>query len=155
MRNCCCTSAPANPVLTHHGRHSWQRFPPDPRHRNGSIFRHAVPRNPEDAGMTDSWLPEDPTEVIGEPEPSPSDTPTVATMPVRRKRSLTDWWLRLTARTSLGLVSVVVLGTTGYAWATYHTFNSDVTRSNAIAAAEGTTVHSLNGDTNILIMGLD
>ena len=104
--------------------------------------------------MTDSWLPEDPTEVIGEPEPSPPDAPTVATAPVKR-RSRGGWWLRLTARTGLSLVSVVVLTATGYAWATYHTINSDITRSNAIAEAEGTTVHSLNGDTNILIMGLD
>jgi LCP family protein required for cell wall assembly len=53
----------------------------------------------------------------------------------------------------LGLVSLLVLGITGYAWATYDTFDSGVHRSDALISP--TEKKSLNGDTNILIMGLD
>jgi LCP family protein required for cell wall assembly len=52
----------------------------------------------------------------------------------------------------LGLVSAIVLAGTGYAWVTYHNFDSAVTKSNAIDTNEP---KSVNGDTNILIMGLD
>jgi LCP family protein required for cell wall assembly len=59
----------------------------------------------------------------------------------------------VTGYTVLGLVSLLVLSLTGYAWATYTTFNNDLHRSNAKTASG--VKSSLNGDTNILIMGLD
>lgn len=55
--------------------------------------------------------------------------------------------------TVLGLVSVLVLGLTGYAWGTYHTLDTGIHKSNALASPK--EKKSLNGDTNILIMGLD
>jgi LCP family protein required for cell wall assembly len=58
-----------------------------------------------------------------------------------------------TGYTVLGLVSLLVLGITGYAWATYDRFNTGVHRSDALISPS--EKKSLNGDTNILIMGLD
>lgn len=69
--------------------------------------------------------------------------------PTRRRRR----WGLVTGYTVLGLVSLLVLSLTGYAWATYTTFNNDLHRSNA--KDNSGVKSSLNGDTNILIMGLD
>ncbi len=69
--------------------------------------------------------------------------------PPRRRRR----WGLVTGYSVLGLVSLLVLGLTGYAWATYTTFNNNVHRSDAKNASG--VKSSLNGDTNILIMGLD
>ena len=52
----------------------------------------------------------------------------------------------------LGLVSLLVLGLSGYTWSQIRVLNT-VHKSNAIAAPG--EKKSLNGDTNILIMGLD
>jgi LCP family protein required for cell wall assembly len=49
------------------------------------------------------------------------------------------------------VVSTLVFGVSGYAWGQYHALNSAVHKSEALSG--GTT--SANGDTNILIMGLD
>ena len=62
-------------------------------------------------------------------------------------------WGLVTAYSVLGLVSALVLSITGYAWATLNSFNNDLHRSNA--QTESGVKASLNGDTNILIMGLD
>lgn len=59
----------------------------------------------------------------------------------------------VTGYTVLGLVSLLVLGITGYAWGTYDMFDTGVHRSDALISP--TERKSLNGDTNILIMGLD
>jgi LCP family protein required for cell wall assembly len=59
---------------------------------------------------------------------------------------------RALARLTVGLVSVLVLGFTGYAWAEYHGLVAGLHTSDAL----GTDApKSLGGDTNILIMGLD
>ncbi|HJP76026.1 MAG TPA: LCP family protein [Pseudonocardiaceae bacterium] len=58
----------------------------------------------------------------------------------------------MTGYTVLGLVSLLVLSLTGYAWATYNSLNK-VHRSPAVT--QSGVKSSLNGDTNILIMGLD
>jgi LCP family protein required for cell wall assembly len=55
--------------------------------------------------------------------------------------------------TALGLVSLLVLSLSGYAWSQYTILDTSVHKSNAIAAPS--EKKSLNGDTNILIMGLD
>jgi LCP family protein required for cell wall assembly len=57
-----------------------------------------------------------------------------------------------TGYTVLALISLLVLGGTGYAWTTYHSFNTSLNRSDAL---DGSVPKSNNGDTNILIMGLD
>jgi LCP family protein required for cell wall assembly len=62
-------------------------------------------------------------------------------------------WGALAGYGVLGLVSLLVLSLTGYAWAISTTLNQDLHRSNAKAASG--VKSSLNGDTNILIMGLD
>jgi LCP family protein required for cell wall assembly len=69
--------------------------------------------------------------------------------PPRRRRR----WGLVTGYSVLGLVSLLVLSITGYAWATYTTFNNDLHRSDAKQVSG--VKSSLNGDTNILIMGLD
>ncbi|MGH7870378.1 MAG: LCP family protein, partial [Candidatus Dormibacteraceae bacterium] len=71
---------------------------------------------------------------------------TIRLRPVRRS----PWWL-ITAYTVLGLVSLLTLSATGYVWVNYQSFASGVNSSTAL---EGEP-KSNNGDTNILIMGLD
>ena len=51
----------------------------------------------------------------------------------------------------VAVVSLLVLGLTGYGWSQYRLLDAGVHRSGALAGEVG----SLNGDTNILIMGLD
>lgn len=52
----------------------------------------------------------------------------------------------------LGLVSALVLGVTGYAWTQYASLNNGIHKSSrALVGVKA----SVNGDTNILIMGLD
>jgi LCP family protein required for cell wall assembly len=60
-------------------------------------------------------------------------------------------WTRLAGRIAVGVVSLLVFCLTGYAWAAYHNLNNGIDKSNALDGEAG----SLNGDTNILIMGLD
>lgn len=55
--------------------------------------------------------------------------------------------------TVLGLVSLLVLGVTGFAWAQLDTFDVGVHKSDALAVPGAKK--SLHGDTNILIIGLD
>lgn len=54
---------------------------------------------------------------------------------------------------ALSLVSLLVLGVTGYAWTTLQSATTNIRRSGALASPD--LKKSLNGDTNILIMGLD
>ncbi|HEY3607548.1 MAG TPA: LCP family protein [Pseudonocardiaceae bacterium] len=54
---------------------------------------------------------------------------------------------------ALGVVSLVVLAVSGYAWTQYKTLSSSIKTSDVISKAGGPK--SVNGDTNILIMGLD
>jgi LCP family protein required for cell wall assembly len=52
----------------------------------------------------------------------------------------------------LALVSALVLCVTGYGWHAYQNLSSGLTKSDALT---GTGTTSTNGDTNILVMGLD
>jgi LCP family protein required for cell wall assembly len=72
--------------------------------------------------------------------------------PSRRKRWAARQIAALAGYVVLGLVSLLVLGLSGYAWSQIRVLNT-VHKSNAIAAPG--EKKSLNGDTNILIMGLD
>ncbi|HEX3646993.1 MAG TPA: LCP family protein [Pseudonocardiaceae bacterium] len=73
--------------------------------------------------------------------------------PGRNRRGRGRRIAAITGYTVLGLVSLLVLGITGYAWGTYDTFDVGVHKSDALIGP--TERKSLNGDTNILIMGLD
>lgn len=57
----------------------------------------------------------------------------------------------LVGKIAVVVVSLLVLGLTGYGWAQYRLLDASLYRSGALAGEGG----SLNGDTNILIMGLD
>jgi LCP family protein required for cell wall assembly len=59
---------------------------------------------------------------------------------------------RALGRVVLALVSALVLFVTGYGWHAYQDLSNGLTKSDALA---GTTAGSTNGDTNILVMGLD
>ena len=52
----------------------------------------------------------------------------------------------------LALASALVLFVTGYGWHAYHNLSDGLTKSDALTGAAG---QSANGDTNILVMGLD
>ncbi len=78
--------------------------------------------------------------------------PTGPTGPTGRGRRRRRWPL-VTGYSVLGLVSLLVLGLTGFAWATYNSVNDAVHKSDVISSNKDQT--SVNGDTNILIMGLD
>ena len=88
---------------------------------------------------------DDKTDPIGLPIAKPPIEPE----PPRRRRR----WGLVTGYSVLGLVSLLVLSLTGYAWATYTSFNDNLHRSDA--QQKSGVKASLNGDTNILIMGLD
>jgi LCP family protein required for cell wall assembly len=60
-------------------------------------------------------------------------------------------WRLVTGRTVVGLVSLLVLTLTGYGWAAYQNLNASIHKSGALAGVAG----SLNGDVNVLVMGLD
>ncbi|QUQ64019.1 LCP family protein [Kutzneria sp. CA-103260] len=61
-------------------------------------------------------------------------------------------WPVIVRRTALGVVSVLVLSVTGYAWTFYRDFSTGLTTSSAL---NGDEPKSKDGATNILIMGLD
>lgn len=69
------------------------------------------------------------------------------------------WWAWLVGRTVVGVVSALVLSATGYAWTQYHNLDSTIKKShaldNTVNGVAAPVPKSLNGDTNILIMGLD
>jgi LCP family protein required for cell wall assembly len=54
---------------------------------------------------------------------------------------------------ALTVVSLVILGATGYAWGQYRSLSTGIKTSDALSSAGGPK--SVNGDTNILVMGLD
>jgi LCP family protein required for cell wall assembly len=57
-------------------------------------------------------------------------------------------WAGVTGKIALGVVSMLVLSVSGYAWAQYSSFDSGLRKSHILEANAGK-------DTNILIMGLD
>lgn len=59
--------------------------------------------------------------------------------------------VRLSGKIALAVVSILVLGVSGYAWGQYSSLDSGI-RKSGVLAGEAT---SLGKDTNILIMGLD
>src|SRR5882757_512488 len=59
---------------------------------------------------------------------------------------------RALGRVVLALASALVLFVTGYGWHAYQNLSNGLTKSDALA---GTATGSANGDTNILVMGLD
>ncbi|MFD2420299.1 LCP family protein [Amycolatopsis pigmentata] len=75
------------------------------------------------------------------------DAPTRRVTPARpgRRRAV------FAGRAALGLVAALVLATTGYGWAALGSLTHGLRTSGALDGETG----SLNGDTNILIMGLD
>lgn len=60
-------------------------------------------------------------------------------------------WAAVVGGTVLALTSALVLTFTGYAWSTYSTFDSGLHKSSVLSGVKPLA----NGDTNILIMGLD
>jgi LCP family protein required for cell wall assembly len=70
---------------------------------------------------------------------------------VRRPRGSAAARGVLAGKVAVGVVAGLVLAATGYGWSAYHGLVSGIRTSGALAG-EGT---SANGDTNILIMGLD
>ncbi|HWE91328.1 MAG TPA: LCP family protein [Pseudonocardiaceae bacterium] len=104
---------------------------------------------PADTGRADGTAENDDTDVITGMVGPPPDA----------SASRRGWWAWIAGRAVVGLVSLLVLGATGYAWAEYRNFNSNIKKSDVLdVTANGSTApvpKSLNGDTNILIMGLD
>jgi LCP family protein required for cell wall assembly len=78
-----------------------------------------------------------------EPRPAP-----VRTRPAGRRGTAWDRWSRR-FRTGLAVLSVVVVGATGAAWAVYHDVTSGMTTTNVITGG------SSGGDQNILLVGVD
>jgi LCP family protein required for cell wall assembly len=96
-----------------------------------------------------------PTDVIEAPPPpvEAPKAPVEAPPPSRRRPGTGRRIAALAGYVALGLAALLVLGLTGYAWSQYTILDTSVHKSNAIAAPS--EKKSLNGDTNILIMGLD
>ncbi|HEY3606608.1 MAG TPA: LCP family protein, partial [Pseudonocardiaceae bacterium] len=95
-----------------------------------------------------------PTDVIEEVAVAVAVVPPQAVAPPPSRRRPAGRRVAMFAGyTALGLVSLLVLSLSGYAWSQYTILDTSVHKSNAIAAPS--EKKSLNGDTNILIMGLD
>lgn len=94
-----------------------------------------------DAGGDSYAGPDDDTQPLGQPP-----VPAVAT---RRRRR----WRAATVRVVLSLVSMLVFSGSWYAWAQYQDLLSGIGLSTALG--DSGVGSSPNGDTNILIMGLD
>ena len=106
----------------------------------------------DDNGDNAGWRRRDDpgrTDPIGLPMDDAAPPARPETPPTRRRHR----WPVITGYSVLGLVSLLVLSLTGYAWATYNSFNDNLHRSPA--QQHSGVKASLNGDTNILIMGLD
>lgn len=122
--------------------------------------RPPVPRPPDNAAdpteiideiVDDDTLDADETEAL---EPARAADPALArSAPAARSRHRGRRIGAAAGYTVLGLVSLLVLGITGYAWAQYTTLDAGIHKSDALTSP--TEKKSLNGDTNILIMGLD
>jgi LCP family protein required for cell wall assembly len=97
--------------------------------------------------------PGDLTEVIN-PEVTEAMTPAPPPITTTTARRGTGRRIAAVAGyTILGLVSLLILGVTGYTWTQYTTLDNAIHKSDALVSP--TEKKSLNGDTNILIMGLD
>jgi len=86
----------------------------------------------------------------------PDDVRTVAigkTPPTPRQQLNSRQLATIAGYAVLGLISVLVLSLTAYAWSQFTALDNGVRRSSAVIAAGARK--SPNGDTNILIMGLD
>jgi LCP family protein required for cell wall assembly len=125
--------------------------PPAQRRRGPSPSRLRLPLTVREPVETTG-----PTDVIEElpaPPPPRAAAPAKAPPPSRRRPGTGRRVAALAGYTALGLAALLVLGLTGYAWSQYTILDTSVHKSNAIAAPS--EKKSLNGDTNILIMGLD
>ncbi|MGW6424124.1 LCP family protein [Nocardia sp. NPDC055053] len=84
------------------------------------------------------------------------DDPTVSRTgergPTRRARDSAGWWVRGVVKGVAAGLSAVVVAVTAYGWSTAGTFDAGFLRSQAI---EDDAPHSLGGDLNILLIGLD
>ncbi|GGN91404.1 LCP family protein [Nocardia rhizosphaerihabitans] len=70
----------------------------------------------------------------------------------RRARSSAGWWARGVVKGMAAGLSAVVVAVTAYGWSTAGTFDAGFLRSQAI---EEDAPHSLGGDLNVLLIGLD
>ncbi|MFD4429145.1 LCP family protein [Nocardia sp. NPDC058497] len=70
----------------------------------------------------------------------------------RRARGSVGWWARGVVKGMAAGLSAVVVAVTAYGWSTAGTFDAGFLRSRAI---EDDAPHSLGGDLNILLIGLD
>jgi LCP family protein required for cell wall assembly len=99
-------------------------------------------------GITDAMEPAPPPAAVV----AKASTAAVATRaPVRRHTGRRV--AAIAGYTVLGLVSLLILGLTGYSWGQLNTLDTGIHKSDALISP--TEKKSLNGDTNILIMGLD
>jgi LCP family protein required for cell wall assembly len=92
----------------------------------------------------------EPTEKI-EPAAGPRPASRGTTRPPRTSRTPAMRWITLGGAVVLALASASVLALTGYAWSTYATLDNGIHKSQVLAGVKP----QVNGDTNILIMGLD
>lgn len=98
------------------------------------------------AGTSSSEGSPQPEEVAGEAA-TPAAVPDAGQGPSRRSRRPSHrrrWWV-------LGGVAALVVALAGYAAFQYHSLDSGIRRSSALAGAKQST----HGDTNLLVMGLD
>jgi len=118
-----------------------------------TVRRDAVPQR---AARMDDDAPTAPSEAVlptveVEPASPPRTRSRPAPAPALRSSDARRWAAPVGA-VVLGLVSALILGVSGYAWTQYTSFNNSIHKSSrALVGVKA----SVNGDTNILIMGLD
>lgn len=99
------------------------------------------------AGTSSSEASPQPEEAAGDagtPATPPSDVEQTPSRRSRRPNRRRRWWV-------LGGVAALVVALSGYAAFQYHSLDSGIRRSSALAG----TTQSTHGDTNLLVMGLD
>ncbi len=83
--------------------------------------------------------------------PAPRPSSSAGSAESRPTRSPAKRWLALSGAIVLGLASAAVLTLTGYAWSQYSNLDNGIHKSSVLSGVKA----QVNGDTNILIMGLD
>ena len=117
--------------------------------RRGDLEQSRPDRAPARGGVSNSRDSIDGSAAV-------ADGPTVELTPAPRPSTReparpAKRWLALSGAVVLGLASAAVLTLTGYAWSQYSTLDNGIHKSSVLAGVRA----QVNGDTNILIMGLD
>lgn len=115
----------------------------------------SLPRSPQGAALPPELDPRRPRR-HARPAAPPRDARSAAAHPPRRRaRRDIGRGIALGAQIAAALLSLTILLGSGYVWATYRNFSTNVARVNAIAPGKHPARNIDGADQNILIVGID